>query len=293
MKINKLFISVFIFISLISCEDNSGLSVKPEIPETNIPDRRILNSFQKRFGNVSSVKWSIKDEYYVADFSQDSYPAIAWFDKEGDWLMDQIGTSYEDYLQVVSNTIADTDYEDWQIEDAQILERNGFSTVHFVVLKKDNKKSNFYFTKYGEFYKVVKDADNYIEKPIIVPDPIHQTINQLFDKPELVDVDWNDDVITDINVGILDRFDYKTIALNNDYSWIATFWNLNENTVPQQVFQGFSSSEYGVNNIDSIRGMQDTEGLFYHFYFRNKNNNNKETVATFNDDGSIKVVISY
>lgn len=286
-----LIIGVFIFFA--SCSGSEDLAEDPETPDLITPNNNVLKAFNERHPNAKDVSWSEEDDYYVADFRSDSRSAIAWFNEQGVWLLDQTKTSYGNLQNFVTSTLSNTSHSDWGITDAYVLDRKGFNSVYLVGIGKNNKKANLYYTQNGDLIKIKDDVDNNIESPTSIPTQLQATINQLFTKPQLVDIWWNDLVTSDINVGIIDELAYKLVILDEEYSWVSTFWDLTDQTMPVHIMDGFVSSRYGVNEIDSMKAMQNDEGLSYLFYFKDKDRDNEEAVATLDENGDVKYVVHY
>lgn len=257
---------------------------------SKVPNEQIQRSFENKYGDIQNVNWSTQgNDYYIADFILDSLPATAWFDQEGEWVLGKVGTSSKDVESLVAKTLQQTDYSDWNIDNANILERKGLGKVYLLDVIQNNEKSKLYFTRYGDFIKAISDA-GHIDMPVNIPDQLHQTINQLFNNPEIVDITEHDEWMTEINVGILDNSAYKIAALDSSYEWLSTFWDLDKNTVPAIVWEGFLSSEYVQYELIAIKAMQDADKLSYIFYV--EDSEKKEYILSFDTNGVLHSVIS-
>lgn len=284
---------ISITLSFTNCTETSGATEEPETVENDIPNESVLRTFENMYGDAQSVKWSIQgDDYYIADFVLDSWPATAWFSKQGEWALGKVSTSLNEIESLVLKAFSQTDYSVWNIDDAHVLERKGLSKVYLLGVANNNEKSKLYFTKYGDFVKAIDDSTDHVDMPVDIPSQLLQTVNQLFSEPEIVDITENDEWMTEINVGILENTAYKVAALDSSYEWLSTFWNLTESTVPSAVWQGFAASEYAEAEykLIGIKAMQDSDSISYIFYVEDKEN--KDYVLSFDANGVLHSIIS-
>ena len=61
---------------------------------------------------------------------------------------------------------------------------------------------------------------------------------------------------------MIDNQIYKVAQLNKDYRWQSTTWAMSEQEVPQIVMQGFESSAYASDKVQSIYTLLNANGTF-------------------------------
>jgi hypothetical protein len=250
----------------------------------------VQQAFDTRYPGVTGVVWSVEKSYYVADFMLDAQQASAWFGENGDWRLGKIPTSYNEQIKpVVAEALAHTSYASWKVKEAYTLNRKELSPVYAIGMTNDHILSNLYFTRNGDFIKVIDDVNSRTDVPIVIPAILSQALDKLFDEIEIADISVIDVINSEISVGLIMDETYATAIFSKNYVWIVTFWNLTTETVPPVVLKGFRSSHYANLTLSRIRSMQNATNTTYLFYLIN---NNKTIIAEFNRDGVLTAVIS-
>ncbi|MDR0430305.1 MAG: PepSY-like domain-containing protein [Tannerellaceae bacterium] len=276
-----------------SCGDSHDSldNKKPTSPET-IPHEQVIRSFENKYGNVQNIDWNIyENRYYVAEFTINTRPAIAWFSKEGKWILGKTETSAHEIEPVISKAFSSSGYADWNIENRHILERRGLSTVYMLEVSNDNKKTNLYFTKYGDFIKVMDNVGTYTDMPVTIPEEINRKISLLFNDPEITDITWHNEIINEISVGVLENASYKVAALDSKYEWLSTFWELDKNTVPEVVWDAFLQTKYAAYKLTSIKAREGVNKMSFIFYV--ESDSKKEYILSFDPNGVLHAIVSY
>jgi hypothetical protein len=276
---------------LLNCSNSSGIP-GDDNGNTNgnfQPGEQVLRSFEDRYPNATNVVWFVEDGYYVADFMINARIASAWFGANGEWRLGKIPTSYYEVEPVVSEAFARTTYATWEVKDAYTLDRKELVPVYTLSVTNSHTTSNLYFTRNGDFIKVIDDVNNRTDAPIIVPAALSSAIDKLFTGIEIADISVIDAINSEISVGILKDEAYLTAIFNKNYAWIVTFWNMTPQTLPPAVWAGFNASVYADLTLSRIRAMQSTTATTYLFYLIK---NNKTMIAEFNSDGRLTTVIS-
>jgi hypothetical protein len=259
---------------------------------TNVlsPGEQVLQAFDDRYPGATGVVWSLESGYYVADFILNQQQASAWFGANGDWRLGKITASYQQIEPIVAKSLSHTSYASWEVKETYILNRKDLVPVYIVGMTNNQILSNLYFTRNGDFIKVIDDAGSRTDVPIVIPAALALAINMLFDdKIEIADIYVIDVINSEISVGIIKDETYATAIFDKNYVWIINLWNLTEETVPSVVMKGFRSSPYASLTLSRIRSMQDAATTTYLFYLVK---NNKTMIAQFTSDGRLSTVIS-
>jgi hypothetical protein len=255
-----------------------------------MPGEQVLNSFETRYPGATGVTWFAEKGYYVADFIMNSRLASAWFGTDGEWRLGKIPASYHEQVEpVVSEALSHTAYATWEIKDAYILNRKELVPVYTIGVTNSHIFSNLYFTRNGDFIKVIDDADSRTDVPVIIPEALMNAINRILKDVEIVDISVIDVIDSEISVGILKNNIYLTAVFNKNYTWIVNFWNMTPVTLPAVVWDGFRTSSYANLNLSRIRAMETPEKITYLFYLIK---DNKTMIVEFNSNGRLTSVIT-
>lgn len=83
----------------------------------------IQSAMKKIYPKVSNPDWSLKNNYFVADFTADGMNKNAWFDTNGNWIMTQTDLETMDEVPgAVYNTFAFSQYASWPVNDVILAE---------------------------------------------------------------------------------------------------------------------------------------------------------------------------
>lgn len=262
----------------------------PDNNETVVPDEQVLRSFDARYPSATGVVWFIEEGYYVADFTLNGQMASAWFIAGGEWTLGKIPISYHEQIEpVVAEALSHTSYATWEVKEAYILNRKELSAIYTVNVTNSRIFSNLYFTRNGDFIKVIDDVNGRTDMPVTIPAALTSAIDKLFEWVEIVDISVIDVVNSEISVGMLKNGVYLTAIFSKNYKWIVNFWNLTPQTVPETVWKGFEASVYAGLPLSRIRSMENATATTYLFYLIR---NNKTIIIEFNSDGRLTTVIS-
>jgi hypothetical protein len=279
----------FTLLILANCSGDNGEA--PDSPDNQItPGEQVLRAFETRYPDATEVIWFEEKDYYVADFKMNAQMASAWFRTDGEWRLGRIPASYHEQIEpIVADAFARTSYAHWDVKEAYILNRKELVSVYTVSVTNSHMLSNLYFTRNGDFIKVIDGVNSRTDAPVVIPAALKRAIGNLFDDIEIVDISVIDVINSEISVGILKEETYLTAIFNKNYSWIVNFWNLTQQTVPAVVWEGFNASPYANLALSRIRAMQNATTTTYLFYLIK---NNKTMIAEFNSNGRLTTVIS-
>lgn len=249
------------------------------------PNEQTEETFENMYGSNVVADWKLfKDEYYVAEFGGASNETTAWFNKQGECVLEDAPAPTNEVLPIVSEALTTTKYADWKVTDAATLTQKELSKEYTLEMTNDSIESELYFSRQGDFVKAIDDAENHIDTPAIVPEKIAQLIDTLYNAPEVVDISANKSLSSVISVGLLDNSIYKIASFSNAYDWISTLWNIDKSDLPAAVWDGFVNSEYSQHQLLSIREQTTPEDITYVFYLAD--NIHKIMAVSFNANGT-------
>ena len=102
------------------------LSCEDEYADGNIPVE-VRTAFAEAYPSAKDVKWSSKNGYSVAEFTENTTKGIAWFDTRGTWQMTETDIPFSVLPQAVQNAFNNSEYiqAPWRLDDVDKLEREG------------------------------------------------------------------------------------------------------------------------------------------------------------------------
>lgn len=160
-----LFAAMLISFGLCACDDGDN---GPKKISTDV-----IKAFEQRYPQAVQVDWDRDGRYYVAEFkapygeatgiiSPALYEMEAWFDAGANWKMTVMELTYDLLPDEVKGGFSTCRYSQWRVEDADIIERNGKSTVYALEVKQGKEERCLYFNARGELSKEMKkDSDDY------------------------------------------------------------------------------------------------------------------------------------
>lgn len=261
---------------LAGCKDDDN-----EKPEGIQPPDIITQAFNAKYPGITQVEWNVADNYYVADFENDSTSVDAWFSDNGTWMMEEAELRVTLIPDDIQNAIQQGAYASWMVDDASIINRAGMGTVYKVEVKKNSQEVDLYYTEFGNLIKTVEDTDTNTEQPIPIPAEVKTLMELTFPGAILLDIIPNS---SGYLLALLDKNIYKTSQLNKEYRWQNTTWEITEQQVPAIVMQGFESSAYANDQVESIYVLINADGTFYKF---NLIQNNQPISVKFDVFGNI------
>ena len=95
------------------------------------------------------------------------------------------------------------------------------------------------------------------DAPIVIPKEVSNLMEITFANAELLDIQQNS---LGYELDMIDNQIYKVAQLNKDYRWQSTTWAMSEQEVPQIVMQGFESSAYASDKVQSIYTLLNANG---------------------------------
>ncbi|MDR2534200.1 MAG: PepSY-like domain-containing protein [Tannerellaceae bacterium] len=289
MKLKLYAIAVIAFACLLafsSCssepDDNPGGSSSGETPQALKPSDQVTNSFHSLYPTALQVTWSIRQNYYVADFQAHGSRYRTWFTMEGVMVVEKKYISYAELPPAVVEAFSQTSYRAWDIRTTYLLSRKDFAGINGISVILNGKISNLYFTVNGNYIRVADDFSEYSDSPVNVPPALQNQINSMFNLPELVDLSFIDLMSSEISVGIISDRHFVTAVFSSNYSWIVNFWEMALDELPDAVREGYLKSPYATFPCLHSRVMETPLGVSYLFYIVR---NSKTIIIEFDAKG--------
>ena len=253
----------------------SGCSKNDDDHQGIIPLPPVENAFQEKYPDAKNPVFEIEGNYYVVDFNNEGSETTAWFTDQGVWMMEKIDISFAQLPAAVSTAFKQGFYSNWTVDDTYAINRLNMGIVYKIEAEQSNSEVDLYYSQYGNLIKAVDDEINN-DAPIVIPKEVSNLMEITFANAELLDIGYELDMI--------DNQIYKVAQLNKDYRWQSTTWAMSEQEVPQIVMQGFESSAYASDKVQSIYTLLNANGTFY--LFKVSHNGQDETI-TFDVFGNI------
>ncbi|MDR3268418.1 MAG: PepSY-like domain-containing protein [Tannerella sp.] len=251
-----------------------------------VPDEDVLHAFDLKYPDADDIVWTLEKNYYVADFSRKAMRVQAWFDMQGDWSQSREEMDGEQLHRLVANAFSAGKYAARPVESVSLLERKDLAAIYLIHLSGD-ENVNLYYSAFGDLIKVRYHVTEYMEMPVLVSPEISAGIDRLFDNAVMVDL-WINSY--GIQACIRDNGQYKIIAFDDDYEWLASIWEIDERSVPEVILNGFKASKYGRMAVDRYRILVNYDSVSYLIYFRE---GDTDKIMKLTDTGTPLYVISF
>jgi hypothetical protein len=274
-----------LFICLAGCtpvEDFPG-------PPGAKPGEEVSDAFAMLYPEAENTSWDFEQGSYIARFTLSSGSAYAWFNTEGDWLLSAREQPPGQLSGEVSAAFNESVYADWDLKKVNLLERLYMGALYIFSVAENNRHASVYYSRRGNLVKVDNASEDAVHRPVTIPPEIIRAADNLFNKPEIIDM-WRGEL--SINVAVLDANDVCRIAAFNDgYDWLCTTWDIKQGDIPQNVWDAFGSSEYGDSPVSRTQILQNHDGMMYLFHFTD--NDQKRHIMGVNENGILQYIITY
>ena len=258
----------------------SGCSKNDDDHQGIIPLPPVENAFQEKYPDAKNPVFEIEGNYYVVDFNNEGSETTAWFTDQGVWMMEKIDIFFTQLPAAVSIAFKQGFYSNWTVDDTYAINRLNTGIVYKIEAEQSKSEVDLYNSQYGNLIKAVDDEINN-DAPIVIPKEVSNLMEITFANAELLDIQQNS---LGYELDMIDNQIYKVAQLNKDYRWQSTTWAMSEQEVPQIVMQGFESSAYASDKVQSIYTLLNANGTFY--LFKVSHNGQDETI-TFDVFGNI------
>jgi hypothetical protein len=148
-----IFLSLFIAISLTSCEKDDDIRL------SQVPDG-VMATFQSLYPQAEYVEWEKKKDYYVADFFLGGTDLQVWINKSGAWSMTESDVRLANLPEAVQNAFKSSQYADWHIEDLDEYERTDRTFYLIEIEKKGQRDRKLFYAEDGKLLKDEHDREN-------------------------------------------------------------------------------------------------------------------------------------
>lgn len=249
-----------------SKDDEKGISVNNEVRST----------FAQKYPDASHIKWKLKTDYYVAEFTMNytapdgssfKADADAWFDNSGVWYMTEVDLMPNRIPAAISEALASSRFAGWKIEDAEIVERNGMAVVYVLEVEgvENGVKVEYdlYFMTDGTLVKEVLDeSDNddhsdYI--PLQIAETIKNTIAAMYPGSQIVEIEKEKNYT---EVDILHNGVKKEVLFTDQGVWVSTKYDVSSSVLSSAI-QSLLSTAYADYYIDDVDKVETTDGEYY------------------------------
>lgn len=281
-------------IAFTGCEkDNMDVDRGGQVSE------KAKQALTEKYPDATNITWISKGEYVVANFSLPVMRSAntsgndhsAWFDNSGDWYMTETEIPYTALPEAVKSSFQNSEYKDWEIDDIDMLEREGVETIYVIEVEgmqdRQEIEIDLYYTADGVLTKKVVDSDpdydyeDYI--PSKLPNGIEEYIRAHYPNARILDID-TEDGMTEIE--ILDGSSCIELLFDRSGTWIYSKTEVEVHEVPTVVMQALTA-EYASYYIDDIDFYQTGEGSYYRFDLESASGDIKIDITP---DGAISVV---
>lgn len=243
------------------------------------PNAAIEKAFTDRYPDAGKPLWETKGSYAVAEFSLGGYPADAWFDNAGQWLLTEIDLPFTALPEAVRNGFAKGPYADWKVDDVDKLERPQTATVYLIEVEKGEAEKDLYYDENGTLFKEIDDEGSPAQQPSVLPENIQSQIAERYPGATILEYDVEKQ---SIDVDILHDKRYKEVSFSLDGSWLSTEWEITEAELPAPVKTALQGPDYAGWRIDDIDRIEKPGGVFFVIELEQGDRDRK---VTFGADG--------
>ncbi|MDR1676692.1 MAG: PepSY-like domain-containing protein [Tannerella sp.] len=260
-------------------------------PESNsssghMVPKEVLQSFDSKYPNAAQIVWGMNFIFYIADFVVCSTRMQVWFDGQGNWLQSRKSLRMEQLAEPVIIAFFESEYGDWEVKDACLLERKGMAIIYLIGLSGD-KGFLLYYSGYGHLIQMSAENENASFPRFVAPE-LRGAVNRLFGQAAAILEIWTE--LPGVQVGILDGREFIIAAFDEDYNWISSISEIGKAILPVPVLNAFEMSEYGNRRIKTCRVQVNREGQTYMIYFED---GAKNKVMRLTETGKILYVLAY
>lgn len=125
-----------------------------------VPVEQVSTAFAEKYPNARNIVFEIEGKYYVADFTNEGYPVIAWFTDQGRWVMEKIKYPFGRLPEKVRTAFREGGYGDWEVEECYEINRADRETVYKIETQKAEREKDFYYSSSGNLLQTVEDDKN-------------------------------------------------------------------------------------------------------------------------------------
>ncbi|MDL2251350.1 PepSY-like domain-containing protein [Odoribacter sp. OttesenSCG-928-J03] len=277
MKTTLLFLAVFMSAFIFQSCDNDDDNIRV--------DQVIEEAFNAKYPTATRVEWEQEGYYFVAEFWMNNNESSAWFDYGATWLLTETDLSYEKLPEAVKNSFSTGEYQNWRIDDIDMIERPDMETMYVLEVEQGNQEYDLFYTPEGVLTKAVIDSeDNHDEYlPSALPESITNFLNSNYPQARIVEAELERGKI---EVDIIDGTILRELLFETSGEWISTKTEVQASQVPPVVMDALIGSEYASYRIDDIDYFETPAKNFYRFELES---GSTEVYVNITLDGGIEV----
>lgn len=257
--------------AFVSCDDDD---------DKFAPESVVTKAFDSKYPDARQVSWENEAGYAKAEFHTGSYEAEAWFDPQGNWMLTETDLPYEALPQALKSSFEASQYAQWKVDDADMLERPDAGTIYVLDVENGEQEVDLHYTEEGILIREAADSgDNNGHRPSVTPSAIKELILKMYPGATILEVDTE---AKGTEVDILHESTHKEVWLDTQNNWLYTEWEIPSSQVPDIVMKAFKSSSYASYKIEEIHVIQKAEGLSYAFELEQ---GDQDVTIRFDEDG--------
>jgi len=119
------------------------------------PSNKLTNTLKTMYPNASFVEWEKERNYIKAEFLHEGAKTEVRFSKNEEWQLSKIDLQQNQIPTVIVSAIAQSEYANWEYEDAHYLEQPNAEPRIVVEMEKANKDVYLHFSTDGELIQTL------------------------------------------------------------------------------------------------------------------------------------------
>ncbi len=118
----------------------TGLLALMACAQNTNPPKAVSSAFSEKFGTVKGLKWDQEEaNEWEAEFKMNGTEMSASFDQSGTWLETETEIKEKDLPENIMNAV-NAQFEGWEIEEAEKIEKPDFKGYELAIEKDENEK---------------------------------------------------------------------------------------------------------------------------------------------------------
>lgn len=111
----------------------------------------VHREFAKRHPNMFAYDWEYKKKkgLYRAEFIDNGKEWKSYFSPDGNWMYTETEIKKAQLPQEIWNSLSKTNYQNWKVDDVDLLQTPQFPSVYKLEMKNGKQKIDLYFLANG------------------------------------------------------------------------------------------------------------------------------------------------